>query len=69
MTSDPIVSSDVLGCPQSILVDLEGTLRAGTRLVKVLGWHESLGHARSILDVAQHYAGLDAEAGRNQPCA
>lgn len=69
VTSDPIVSSDVIGCPQSILVDLQGTLRAGARLVKVLGWHESLGHARSILDVAHRYAGLDAESGSGPSCA
>ena len=59
-TGDPIVSSDVKGCSQSILVDLKGTLKAGSRLVKVLAWHESLGHARRILDLAALYAGLDA---------
>ena len=51
VTADPIVSSDVHGCTQSILVDMQGTLRSGGRLVKVLGWHESLGprpqHPRS----------------------
>jgi len=62
VTEDPIVSSDVHGCTQSILVDLQGTLRSGGRLVKVLGWHESLGHARSILDLALLYAGLDSAA-------
>ena len=60
VTDDPIVSSDVLGCTQSILVDLQGTLSSEGRLVKVLGWHESLGHARSILDLARIYAGLDS---------
>ena len=60
VTADPIVSSDVHGRTQSILVDMQGTLRSGGRLVKVLGWHESLGHARSILDLALLYAGLDA---------
>ena len=61
-TADPIVSSDVKGCSQSILVDLKGTLKAGSRLIKVLAWHESLGHARRILDLAALYAGLDGEA-------
>lgn len=60
VTNDPIVSSDVHGRTQSILVDLQGTLRSGERLVKVLGWHESLGHARSILDLAFLYASLDS---------
>ena len=61
VTHDPIVSSDVRGFSQSILVDLQGTLRAGDKLMKLLAWHETLGHARRILDVAAHYAALDAE--------
>ena len=59
-TEDPIVSSDVKGCRQSLLVDLKGTLKAGERLVKLLAWHESLGHARRTLDLAALYADLDA---------
>ncbi len=59
-TDDPIVSSDVKGCSQSILVDLQGTLKAGKKLIKVLAWHESLGHARRILDLVALYAGLEA---------
>lgn len=58
-TDDPIVSSDVKGCAQSLLVDLKGTLGAGEKLIKVLAWHESLGHARRILDLAALYSGLD----------
>lgn len=59
VTRDPIVSSDVRGCRQSLLVDLEATLKAGSRLVKVLAWHETLGHAARILDVAALYKDLD----------
>ncbi len=59
VTQDPIVSSDVKGSRQSLLVDLQGTLRAGERLVKIIGWHETLGHARRILDLAGLYADLD----------
>ena len=59
-TSHPIVSSDVKGCSQSILVDLQSTLKAGSRLIKLLVWHESLGHARRTLDLAAAYARLDA---------
>ena len=59
-TRDPIVSSDVKGCSQSILADLKGTLQAGSRLIKVLAWHESLGHARRILDLAALYGGLES---------
>ena len=57
---DPIVSSDVRGSSQSLLVDLQATMRAGERMVKLIGWHETLGHARRILDVAGAYADLDA---------
>jgi len=60
VTPDPIVSSDVKGCSQSILVDLKGTLKAGSNLIKILAWHESLGHAGRILDLAALYAGLEA---------
>ena len=63
-TRDPIVSSDVKGCSQSILVDLRGTLKAGSKLIKILAWHESLGHARRILDLAALYAGLADAPGR-----
>lgn len=59
---DPIVSSDVKGCARSLLVDLQGTLAAGRRMVKVIGWHETLGHAQRILDVAALYAGLDSSS-------
>ena len=63
-TEDPIVSSDVNGCSQSILVDLKATLKAGSRLIKLLAWHESLGHARRILDLAAAYGELDAAPRR-----
>ena len=55
---DPIVSSDVIGDPHSLLVDLLGTMLAGSRMVKLLGWHESLAHAHRILDVVATYAEL-----------
>ncbi|HEY5679040.1 MAG TPA: glyceraldehyde 3-phosphate dehydrogenase NAD-binding domain-containing protein [Pseudomonadales bacterium] len=58
-TRDPIVSSDVRGSSESLLVDMEGTMAAGSRMVKVLAWHETLGHARRILDVVGLYADLD----------
>jgi glyceraldehyde 3-phosphate dehydrogenase len=62
VAKDPIVSSDVIGCRQSLLFDLPATLKAGRRLIKMLAWHESRGHAARILDVLAHYATLDAGA-------
>jgi glyceraldehyde 3-phosphate dehydrogenase len=48
-----------------VLFDERATLKAGKRLVKLLGWYETLGHAERILDVIRHYGSLDEkEAGR-----
>ncbi|MDA0977445.1 MAG: glyceraldehyde-3-phosphate dehydrogenase, partial [Proteobacteria bacterium] len=60
-TQDPIVSSDVKGCRASLLVDLDATIKAGERTIKLLGWHESLGHAQRLLEVAALYCDLDPE--------
>jgi len=56
ITNDPIVSSDVIGCRQSLLFDAKATQRAGRRLLKTLAWYETLGHACRVLDVARTYA-------------
>ncbi len=63
-TADPIVSSDVRGCDKSLLVDLRGCMPAGSRMLKILAWHESLGHARRILDVIRAYTKLDGKINR-----
>jgi len=63
MTDDPIVSSDVIGCRQSLLFDSRATLKAGKRMIKVLAWYESLGHACRVLDVVRHYSSLDGIGG------
>jgi len=59
ITYDPIVSSDVIGNPHSLLFDTKGTLKGGKRMIKTLSWYESLGHAGRILDVARLYNTLD----------
>lgn len=63
VTDDPIVSSDVIGCRQSLLFDSRATLKAGKRIVKVLAWYESLGHACRVLDVVRRYSRLDGIGG------
>ena len=63
VTDDPIVSSDVIGCRQSLLFDSQATLKAGKRMIKVLAWYESLGHACRVLDVVRHYDKLDGAGG------
>jgi glyceraldehyde 3-phosphate dehydrogenase len=64
ITNDPIVSSDVIGCRQSLLFDARATIKAGKRIVKVLAWYESLGHACRVLDVVRHYSRLDNRGGK-----
>jgi len=59
ITDDPIVSSDVIGCRQSLLFDARATIKAGKKIVKVLAWYESLGHACRVLDVVRQYSKLD----------
>ena len=63
VTDDPIVSSDVIGCRQSLLFDSQATLKAGKSMIKVLAWYESLGHACRVLDVVRHYDRLDGAGG------
>lgn len=58
VAEDPIVSSDVIGCRQTLLFDAKGTQRAGSRMVKTLAWYETLGHACRVLDVVRTYAAL-----------
>lgn len=58
---DPIVSSDVLNNPHSLLFDLQGTIKAGNSTVKALGWYENLGHAARLLDVLRLYAEIDTQ--------
>jgi glyceraldehyde 3-phosphate dehydrogenase len=64
-TDDPIVSSDVRGSATSLLVDLKGSMLAGKHIFKLIGWHETLGHAKRILDIANLYN--DLEQPSNQP--
>ena len=63
VTDDPIVSSDVIGCRQSLLFDAQATLKAGKNMIKVLAWYETLGHACRVLDVVRHYGKLDGAGG------
>lgn len=63
VTDDPVVSSDVIGCRQSLLFDARATIKAGKKIVKALAWYESLGHACRVLDVVRQYATLDGKGG------
>nr|MBP7843165.1 type I glyceraldehyde-3-phosphate dehydrogenase [Candidatus Woesebacteria bacterium] len=41
VTTDPIVSSDIIGRPESSIVDLELTQVIGGNLVKVISWYDN----------------------------
>ena len=58
VAEDPIVSSDVIDSTLSLLFDAKGTIKAGERIIKALGWYENRGHAARLLDVARLYAAL-----------
>lgn len=62
VVEDPIVSSDVIGNPHSLLFDAVGTIKAGDTLIKTLSWYENLGHAARLLDVVRIYGALDRQA-------
>ncbi len=61
VVEDPIVSSDVIGNPHSLLFDTKGTIKAGDTIIKTLGWYENLGHAARLLDVVRLYNKLDMQ--------
>jgi len=50
-TSDPIVSSDIVGNPASCIFDSKLTMAAGT-MVKVVGWYDNeYGYSNRIVDL------------------
>ena len=59
VTSDPIVSSDIIGDPRSLVFDVKATMKGGNSLVKVLAWYDN-GHCHAvrILDVIKAYSKL-----------
>jgi glyceraldehyde 3-phosphate dehydrogenase len=61
VVEDPIVSSDVIGNPLSLLFDTKGTIKAGNSIIKTLSWYENLGHAARLLDVVRIYRQLDVQ--------
>jgi len=61
VVEDPVVSSDVIGNPLSLLFDAKGTIKAGSTIIKTLSWYENLGHAARLLDVVRLYRTLDEQ--------
>lgn len=56
-TSEPVVSIDMNGLPESSIVDLENTSVLGGRMVKVLSWYDNeVGFSCRMLDLARYMA-------------
>ena len=55
-STDPIVSSDIVGNPHSCVFDSPLTMSSGT-LVKVVGWYDNeLGYASRVVDLLNVYS-------------
>lgn len=53
VTTDPLVSSDVIGCSESSIVDLSLTMVVGGNLVKVVSWYDNeFGYSNRLVDMA-----------------
>ncbi len=53
VTNEPVVSRDIVGRPESSIVDLELTMVVGGNLVKVVSWYDNeFGYANRLIDMA-----------------
>lgn len=53
VTAEPIVSSDIVGRPESSIVDLNLTMVVSGNLVKVVSWYDNeFGYANRLVDMA-----------------
>ncbi|HUP51608.1 MAG TPA: erythrose-4-phosphate dehydrogenase, partial [Longimicrobiales bacterium] len=57
VTTDEIVSCDIIGDPASAVVDAPGTLELARRVIKILAWYDNeWGYAARLVDLAAHIA-------------
>ena len=57
VTTDEIVSCDIIGDPASAVVDAPSTLELSRRVIKVLAWYDNeWGYAARLVDLAAHIA-------------
>ena len=55
---DEIVSADIIGNPNSGIIDAPSTKVIMNRVIKVLIWYDNeYGYAKRLLDLASHVAG------------
>ena len=59
VVDDPIVSSDIIGKPQSVVFDSMGILKIGEKMMKMLIWYDNgFNQAARILDVISAYENM-----------
>jgi glyceraldehyde 3-phosphate dehydrogenase len=57
VSDDELVSSDIIGCRFSSLVDAPSTMALGEHTVKVLAWYDNeFGYAQRVVDLAAYAA-------------
>lgn len=57
VTTEPLVSSDFIGNPASVVVDLSLTQVVGGNLVKVIGWYDNeWGYSNRLVEMAEQVA-------------
>ena len=57
VSDEELVSSDIVGCRYSSLVDAPSTMVLGDHTVKVLAWYDNeFGYAQRVVDLAAHAA-------------
>lgn len=58
-TEDPIVSADIIGCPDSSLFDAKSTMVMAGNMVKVVSWYDNeWGYSCRVVDLATKMATL-----------
>ena len=58
-TEDPIVSADIIGCPDSSLFDAKSTMVMAGNMVKVVSWYDNeWGYSCRVVDLAAKMAAL-----------
>ncbi|MBT3299731.1 MAG: type I glyceraldehyde-3-phosphate dehydrogenase [Candidatus Marinimicrobia bacterium] len=61
-TDDPIVSSDVIGCTETMLYDAKATMITANKLLKTVCWYDNgWGFSARILELIEAYQKLENE--------
>jgi len=63
-TDDPIVSSDVIGCSETMIYDAKATMITANALLKTVCWYDNgWGFSSRILELIESYQTLENEGG------